>query len=65
MTSIDLFEPLRRRRSRLERLTEQIKALEKSSQALQRAIADYEAFQPEIEKDKIADFEIAATSLSG
>lgn len=64
MNSIDALEPLRRRRSRLERLADHAKALERSRNELQRAIADYKAFQPEIEKDKIANLEVTATDLS-
>lgn len=64
MTSIDLLEPLRRRRSRLERLSNQIKALDRGSEELQRAIADYRAFRPETEKGKIDSLEITATNLS-
>lgn len=64
MTSIDLLEPLRRRRSQLQRLADQVKALERGRDDLQRAIADYKAFRPEIEKDKIESLEINATNLS-
>ena len=64
MTSIDLLEPLQRRRSRLERLADQIKALDRARDELQRAIADYKAFRPEIEKGKIDSLEITATNLS-
>lgn len=64
MTSIDLLEPLRRRRSRLERLADQVKALERGRDELQRAIADFKAFQPETEKGKIDSLEITATNLS-
>jgi len=64
MTSIDLLEPLRRRRSRLERLSNQIKALDRGREELQRAIADYRAFRPETEKGKIDSLEITATNLS-
>lgn len=64
MTSIDLLEPLRRRRSRLERLADQFKALERGRDELQRAIADFKAFRPEIEKGKIDSLEITATDLS-
>ncbi len=64
MTSIDLLEPLRRRRSRLERLADQFKALERGRDELQRSIADFKAFRPEIEKGKIDSLEITATNLS-
>lgn len=64
MNSIDILEPLRRRRSRLDRLADQVEALERSREELQRAIADYKAFQPEQEKDKIDSFEITATNLT-
>jgi chromosome segregation ATPase len=64
MTSIDLLEPLRRRRSQLQRLADQVKALERGRDDLQRAIADYKAFRPEIEKGKIESLEINATNLS-
>lgn len=64
MTSIDPLEPLRRRRSRLERLADQIKALDKGRDELRRAIADFKAFRPEIEKGKIDSLEITATNLS-
>jgi predicted nucleic acid-binding Zn-ribbon protein len=64
MNSIDLLEPLRRRRSRVERLADQVKALVSSRGELQRAIAHYEAFQPEIEEGKIDSLEMAATNLS-
>lgn len=64
MTSIDLLEPLRQRRSRLERLSNQIKALDRGREELQRAIADYRAFRPETEKGKIDSLEITATNLS-
>lgn len=64
MTSIDLLEPLRRRRSRLERLADQVKALDRGRDELQRAIADYKAFRPEIEKGRIDSLEITATNLS-
>lgn len=64
MTSIDHLEPLRRRRSRLERLADQIKALDKARDELRRAIADFKAFRPEIEKGKIDSLEITATNLS-
>lgn len=64
MTTTDLLEPLRRRRSRLERLADQVKALEIGRFELERAIAEYKAFRPEIEKGKIDSFEITATNLS-
>lgn len=64
MTSIDLLEPLRRRRSRLERLSNQVKELDRGRDELQRAIADYKAFRPEIEKVRIDSLEITATNLS-
>ena len=64
MTTTDLLEPLRRRRSRLEWLADQVKALERGRDELQRAIADFMAFRPEIEKGKIDSFEITATNLS-
>jgi chromosome segregation ATPase len=64
MTTTDLLEPLRRRRSRLERLADQVKALEKGRYELERAIADYKAFRPEIEKGKIESLEMTATNLS-
>lgn len=64
MTSIDLLEPLRRRRSRLERLSNQVKELDRGRDELQRAIADYKAFRPEIEKGRIDSLEITATNLS-
>lgn len=64
MTSTDLLEPLRRRRSRLERLAEQVRALEKVRQELHRAITDYTTFQPEIEMGKADSLEITATNLS-
>ena len=64
MTTTDLLEPLRRRRSRLERLADQVKALETGRYELERAIADYKAFRPEIEKGKIDSLEITATNLS-
>jgi predicted nucleic acid-binding Zn-ribbon protein len=64
MTTTDLLEPLRRRRSRLERLADQVKALEKGRDELERAIADYKAFRPELEKGKIDSLEITATNLS-
>lgn len=64
MTSIDILEPLRRRRSRLERLADQVKALERGRDELQRAIADYKAFRPEIEKGKIDSLESSARDLS-
>jgi chromosome segregation ATPase len=64
MTSIDLLEPLRQRRSRLERLSNQIKALDRGREELQRAIADYRAFRPETEKGKIDSLEITAKNLS-
>ncbi len=64
MTTTDFLEPLRRRRSRLERLADQVKALETGRYELERAIADYKAFRPEIEKGKIDSLEITATNLS-
>lgn len=64
MTTTDLLEPLRRRRTRLERLADQVEALEKGRYELERAIADYKAFRPEIEKGKIESLEITATNLS-
>jgi len=64
MTTTDLLEPLRPRRSRLERLADQVKALEKGRDELERAIADYKAFRPEIEKGKIDSLEITATNIS-
>jgi chromosome segregation ATPase len=63
MTTTDLLEPLRRRRSRLERLADQVKTLEKGRYELERAIADYKAFRPEIEMGKIDSREITATNL--
>lgn len=64
MTSNDILEPLRRHRSRVERLADQIKALERSREELQRAIENYKAFQPELEKGKIDSLEVTATDLS-
>lgn len=64
MTSIDLLEPLRRRRSRLDRLADQVKALDRARDELQRAIAEYKTFRPETEKGKIDSLEITATNLS-
>lgn len=63
MTSkIDLLEPLRRRRSRLDRLADQVKALDRARDELQRAIAEYKTFRPETEKGKIDSLEITATN---
>lgn len=64
MISVDLVKSLERRRSRLESLAGQVTELENKHQNLQRAIADYEAFQPEIEKEKIATLEIYASKFS-
>ena len=64
MASVDLFEPLRRRRSQVERLSDQVNALVQVREKLQRAIADYKAFRPEIEKGRIDSLEITATNLS-
>ena len=64
MTSIDLLEPLRRRRSRLARLADQIKTLDRDRDELQRAIADFKVFRPEIENGRINSLEITATNLS-
>lgn len=64
MTSIDLLDALRRRRSRLERLADQVAALVSGREDIQRAIADYKAFQPEIECARISSLEITATALS-
>ena len=64
MTTTDLLEPLRRRRSRLERLADQVKGLEIGRFELERAIAEYKTFRPEIEKGKIDSLEITATDLS-
>tara|TARA_R110002126_G_scaffold185206_1_gene333716 strand:- start:1065 stop:2297 length:1233 start_codon:yes stop_codon:yes gene_type:complete len=64
MNSIDILEPLRQRRARLESLANQIKALERKRGELQRALADHKAFQPEHEKGTIDSLEITATDLS-
>lgn len=64
MTSTDILEPLQRRRSRLDRLADQVMALERGRDELQRAIADYKAFRPEIEKGKIDSLESSASDLS-
>ncbi|MCE8523471.1 hypothetical protein MB818_21660 [Ruegeria sp. 1NDH52C] len=64
MASIDPLEQLRQRHSRLERLADQVKALERTREDLQGAIDDYNAFQPEIEKGKIDNLEITATNHS-
>jgi len=64
MTSIDLLEPLRRRRSRLERLADSFQEPQRGRDELQRSIADFKAFRPEIEKGKIDSLEITATNLS-
>lgn len=64
MTSIDLLEPLRRRRSQVERLSDQVKALERGRKELQLAIANYKVFQPEVEQGKIRYMEISATNIS-
>jgi chromosome segregation ATPase len=64
MTPIDLLEPLQGRRSQLERLSDQVKALERRREELQRAIADHKVFQPEVEKDKIRGLDISATNTS-
>lgn len=63
MTLINL-EPLKRRRSRLEVLSNQVKALDRARNGLQRAIADYKEFQPDIEQGKIGSLETTATNLS-
>jgi chromosome segregation ATPase len=64
MASIDPLEQLRRRRSRVERLADQVRKLDGSRQYLQRAIAEFKAFQPEIERGKIRSLETNAANLS-
>lgn len=64
MKSMDVLEPLRRRRSQLERLVDQIRALESRRNELQRSIADYKTFEPEIEKRRLDSLEFTATKLS-
>lgn len=64
MNSIDDFEPLRLRRSRIETLDEKVKALETRRVELQRSITSYKSFVPEIEKTKIDSLKISATNLS-
>lgn len=64
MNSIDLLEPLRRRRSQVERLSDQVNALARGRKELQRAIDEYKLFQPEVEKGKIHSLEISATNIS-
>ncbi|WP_394198563.1 hypothetical protein [Litoreibacter albidus] len=64
MNSIDVLEPLLRRRSRVDNLTAKVRALRGRYEELQRSIADYRAFEPEIEKAKIANLEIITTDRS-
>jgi hypothetical protein len=64
MNPNDLFEPIRRRRSRLERLVELTNNLDRNRQELQRAIADYRAFQPGAERSLIEGLEKTAANLS-
>lgn len=64
MTPNDLLEPLRRRRSRIEKLAERVRTLESTRQELQHAIAGYRAFEPELEKGKIERLEKTAADLS-
>lgn len=63
MTSNDLLGPLRRRHSRIEEFAEQIRALENTLQRFEHAIADYRAFEPELEKGKIDKLEKTAVDL--
>lgn len=65
MNSFDHLEPLSRRRSRLGMLSDQINALGRKRQELQRAIADHKSCRPEDEETKIDGLENTAKSLSG
>ena len=56
------LEPIRRRRSRIKKLTEQYELTQETMTGLQSAIDEYKAFKPAVELDKIKRYE---NSLSG
>jgi chromosome segregation ATPase len=64
MTSSELLEPLNRRRLRVERLAQQLNALDLKLRALHESIAEYLEFQPEEQKTKIDNLERVAVAMS-
>jgi chromosome segregation ATPase len=53
MTSIDFLGPLQQRRSRVSKISDQLKALQRAHHDLEHAIESYRSFVPELEKAKI------------
>lgn len=64
MTSNDLLGPLDQRRSRVNRIAEQLKALQSARQDLEFAIESYRSFVPELEMGKIERLGNTAADLS-
>ena len=64
MTSNDLLGPLHQRRSRVNRIAEQLKALQSARQDLEFAIESYRSFVPELEMGKIERLGNTAADLS-
>lgn len=64
MTSNDLLGPLQQRRSRVNRIAEQLRALQSARQDLEFAIESYRSFVPELEMGKIERLGNTAADLS-
>ena len=64
MTSNDLLEPLVQRRSRVNRIADQLKALQSARQDLEFAIESYCSFVPDLEMGKIERLGNTATDLT-
>lgn len=64
MTSNDLLGPLQQRRSRVNRIADQLKALQSARQDLEFAIESYNSFVPDLEKGKIERLGNTAADLT-
>jgi hypothetical protein len=64
MNSNSLFKPLERRRARIAALVDQHRTLQETRKKLQDAIANYKAFDPEVELGNINRLESIASDLS-
>jgi chromosome segregation ATPase len=64
MTSNDFLEPVQQRRSHVNRIADQLKALQSARQDLEFAIESYRSFVPELETGKIEHLASTAADLT-
>lgn len=59
-----ILEPIQRRRTAIEKLTEQLRIIEGKQKALENSIQDHKAFMPEVEIERTQQLESASVDLS-